>query len=546
MKKGIHMVEQMPDMPTPYAMRDWKQVALDFDRLVFDESLQGDFLPFIWMDTENETFGIPSYVCASDKHQGKNHEGITCMAAVLGATLAGIDKSRQAHDYVSMCACYFSEADGVTLNNIGGVSGGSGWYDGYSNMLMTMLAWYYPENKRLDAIRRRTADQYAAAVAQLSGNFAYTPNFHFTGYDFRHMRPISNGRWQEPEAAAGMAFICYAAWDVYGEERYLQAAKSAMRFLDEAKDNPYYEIQLPYGATLAAKLNAREGTAFDVEKILNWCFDGDSRCRYGWGVCNERWGTYDCHGLSSSFTDYGYLGGLDLTLAQKKAEGGYAFAMNTFSMAAALLPLCKYDKAFAHDIAKWALNAMNAARLFYPGAHDARHQSCGFWHGDPYNCLAYEGLRKRWDRQEPYATGDPVRYAWDAIDLGIYGSAHAGMFGGVMEKTEVEGILRLDVNKTDIGADTSVPAYLYFNPHEAEKTVSLPEDAKRGQVYDALSGRMLTGEQLKLAPGQTVLLRPLPPDGRKLRREGQRLLYGDTVIDYAADGIMSEKGDRNA
>lgn len=533
MKKGIQMVRHMPDLPAPYEMRDWKQVALDFDRLVFDESIKGDFLPMIWMDEENRSFGLPSYVCAADKHRGARHEGITCMAAVLGATVAGVDKSRQAHDYVSMCECYFSEEDGIALNNIGGQSGGSGWYDNYSNMLMTMLAYYYPDHKRLNALRRRAADQYAAAVAQLSGDYAYTPNFNFTAYDFRHMRPVCNGRWEEPEAAAGMAWITSVAYAMDHDPKYLRAAKAAMQFLEETPYNPYYEIQLPYAAAVAARLNAEEDCGYHVDRLLNWCFDGDSRFRYGWGVLNERWGSYDCHGLSSSFADCGYLSTLDLPQKDKKSEAGYAFAMNTFSMVAALLPVCKYDKAYAHDIAKWALNAMNAARLFYPGAHDARHQSCGFWHGDPYNCLAYEGLRKRWDGQEPYATGDPIRYAWDAIDIGIYGSAHVGLLGGVMRKTDVEGILQLDLNRTDIAGDNAIPAYLYFNPHGEAKEITPPAPGTR--LYDVLAGRMAEGPKLRLEAGQTALIRVLPDDGQGLRREGRRLMYGDSVIDYQAE-----------
>ncbi len=530
MEKGIRLVGQMPDFPSPFEMRDWKQVAWDFDCLVFDEDLKGDFLPIIWMDEENYTFGIPSYICAADRHKGCRHEGITNMAAVLCATLAGIDKSAQKHDYVSMCECYFSEADGIALNNVGGCSGNSGWYDTYSSMLMTMLALCYPDHLRLQDIRRSIADKYKSAVQQLSGNYAYTPNFNLTAYDFRNMRPVCNGRWLEPEAAAGMAWINATAYSVSEEPEYLTAAKAAMQFLEETPYNPYYEIQLPFAATLAAKLNAMEGCQYNVDRIINWCFDGNSRCRYGWGVSFERWGNYDCHGLASSFADCGYLSTLDLSMKEKKPEAGYAFAMNTFSMLSALLPLCKYDKTYAHDISKWALNALNAARLFYPKSHDARHQSSGFWHGDPYNCLAYEGLRKRWDGQEPYATGDPIRYAWDAIDIGIYGSAHVGIAGGVMKKTEVEGIVQLDLNRTDFGGDVSIPAYLYFNPHSEEKWIDL--QLQKAKAYDVLSEKGVDDGRMRLLPRQTALIRVLPDDGRDLRRDGCRLLYGDSVIDY--------------
>ena len=44
----------------------------------------------------------------------------------------------------------------------------------------------------------------------------------------------------------------------------------------------------------------------------------------------------------------------------------YAFSMNGFQHVAALVPVAKYDKRFAHAIAKWMLNVANASRFFYP------------------------------------------------------------------------------------------------------------------------------------------------------------------------------------
>ena len=35
-QKTIDRVEKMPNMPSPYEMRDWKKVAGDYDAFVFD------------------------------------------------------------------------------------------------------------------------------------------------------------------------------------------------------------------------------------------------------------------------------------------------------------------------------------------------------------------------------------------------------------------------------------------------------------------------------------------------------------------------------
>lgn len=43
--------------------------------------------------------------------------------------------------------------------------------------------------------------------------------------------------------------------------------------------------------------------------------------------------------------------------------------MNTFSQAAALVPIVKYNPAYASTIGKWMLNLANACRLFYADEH---------------------------------------------------------------------------------------------------------------------------------------------------------------------------------
>src|SRR6478736_4385017 len=40
-------VQQMPDLPSPYLMRDWKDVATKYDELIFSTGATGEFLPLI-------------------------------------------------------------------------------------------------------------------------------------------------------------------------------------------------------------------------------------------------------------------------------------------------------------------------------------------------------------------------------------------------------------------------------------------------------------------------------------------------------------------
>ena len=175
----------------------------------------------------------------------------------------------------------------------------------------------------------------------------------------------------------------------------MTAADWCIRSLEErpADQSPLYEVLLPYGALAAARMNAELGRHYDVAKLVNQCFDPHARpqARPGWGVISDRWNGLDAHGLVGSTTD----------------GEGYAFAMNTFQWAGALVPLARYDTRYAHDIGKWMLNLANAARLFYPDALDAEHQSSYAWSAahDAKSAIAYEGIRK-WKRGAATAVAD--------------------------------------------------------------------------------------------------------------------------------------------
>ena len=215
------------------------------------------------------------------------------------------------------------------------------------------------------------------------------------------------------------------AWVQHGTPRYLTAAKWGMGYLSNRSKNPFYEMLLPYGAYLAARMNAEQGQDYDVAKIVNWVFDGDSECRPGWGVVAERWGDYDVDGLVGSLTD----------------GRGYAFSMNGFEQAGALIPLVRYDKRFAHDIGKWALNLANASRLYYANGLDPAHQSSWDWarQYDPNFALTYEGLRK--EKQGYAAPLSDLPSGQGRIVSGNYASMRYAKDGNeeVLEEQAAEG-----------------------------------------------------------------------------------------------------------
>jgi len=545
-QKSIKKVKIMPNKPDKYIMKNWKETAIKYDRLVFDFEAKGAFLPLIWWDKtfinlKKDTFGLPSYVGSIRQYNGGNHEAITCITSVLGATLAGIDKSSQnGYNWAAMCENYFNSDNGedLFLNTTSSESGHTFWYEIYANLLINELLYYYPNTGEMERKSKIAADKWYEACFYLGGNNDCA-DFNHTAFDFKNLRAFDNGKWKEPEAAAGIGWLMYTAYNKWGDEKYLQAAKWCMDFLERMDKNPYYELLLPYGAYIAARLNAEQGTNYDVEKIINWCFDGDSECRPGWGVICETWGDYGCHGLCGSLTDWGqrWDGADDGTFnIYKEDTSGYAFAANTFSMAAPLIPLVRYDSSFAHDIGKWMLNAANNARFFYPDALPLENQSCGFWAADSNQVIAYEGLRKKWDTRTPYATGDAIRYSWGAIDLGLYGSAHAGIFGGIISETNVEGILKLDCLKTDYYHTEAYPTFLIYNPYSEIKSVEINAGHEAVDLYDAVSHKVLK-QSIKCntfveIEGDSGIILVLVPSNKQKEIINGNLCADGIVIDY--------------
>lgn len=488
----------------------------------------------------SETFSLPSYLGRSDSET--NYEGINCIAAVLSAALCGVDKQNQnGKNFVEMCECFFNRDNGenLVLNNVNTHTGGSFWYEIYPHVLFYALTSCYPDTPNFKEIVRITADKWVDACVVLSEN-GTIPDFDHLSYNHLTHKAVDNGSWIEPEAAAGVAFLLYSAYELFGDEKYLDYAKRCMDFLETHKDNPYYEILLPFGAYIAARLNAEQGTNYNICKIIDWCFDGDSACRPGWGVIAEKWGAYDCHGLVGSLIDWGQrwdVVGKDGFKDIQWDSAGYAFVTNTFSMAAGIIPIARYDTDLAHDIGKWMLNAANAARLFYPNFHDEKHQSCAFLNHPQKHVFGYEGLRKSWDSISPYATGDPIRYSWGAIDLGLYGSSHVGIFGGIIEKTDVEGILRLDCLKTDYFNRGAYPTYLYYNPHDTVQKPTIKIEAAVSDIYDAVSKRWVAkgvkaSFTLELEPDDCAVL-VMVSSGSTIIRKEDRLYADGVIIDYS-------------
>ena len=414
---AVPRIETMPNLPASYNLRNWKQVARQYDSFVYDVNKTGQYLPLTKIGAagvdypQNKTIVMSSYVGSPS-----GSEAINVLPSLVGASLVGIDKSNQfGQNWLLMSQDFFNKANGenLYLNNAGANSGSDWWYDVMPNVFFYQLYSLYP-NLGGDASNQFTtiADQFLKAVKAMGGNDApwTVPNMNYRAWKFKTSQGNATGV-HEPEAAGSMAWVLYNAYKRTGNKDYLKGAQWAMEFFNGLQSNPSYELQLPYGTYTAAKMNAELGTTYDVQKMVNWSFDkGPLR---GWGTIVGNWGGFDVSGLVGEAND----GGND-----------YAFQLNAVQQAGQLVPMVRYDKRFARAIGKWVLNLANATRLYYPGFLPSNLQDATAWSNanDPNQVIGYEALRQIWQGQSPFSTGDALKGGWAGTNLSLYSTSSIG------------------------------------------------------------------------------------------------------------------------
>lgn len=523
----INRINQMPDLPQPYVMRDWKDVAVKYDQLVFFGTT-GQYFPLRGLRANGINYPslspitLQTFVGSSSAQA----EGINIIPAIVGATLMGVNKSSQSgFNWVEKTKDFFNRANGqnVYLNNYSAQSGGDWWYDVMPNVFFYQLYSQYPTTSDYSTQFTTVADRWLAAVHAMGGstNPWNVPNMDYRAFNLMTMTGLASGV-REPESAGAIGWILYHAYLGTGEKKYFDGAQLSLEFLNSRTSNPSYELQLPYGAFVAAKMNAEQGTSYDIQKILNWCFDrGPLR---GWGSIKGTWDGKDVSGLIGEANDNG---------------NDYAFALNGYQQAAALVPLIKYDKRFTRDLAKWTLNVANASRFFYRTYLTNQDDYDWSLANDPDAVIGYEALKERDSHngnKRLNGTGDAKRSNWAPTNLGLYGSSSIGYLAAVLDKTDVEGILLLDLNKTDFFTKDSYPSYALYNPHTENKVVTLTLPSGSHDIYDAISEEVIvsnaSGTSTVTVKADEAVLLVYVPAGSTLTPEDGKLLANNNVVDH--------------
>lgn len=454
--KTIQSTSGIPFIPENYAYRDWRAVATEFNQMLFnfDEYRLG-YIDRSYQNTGRESLGFLTY--ESDVQDINQAQAITAIGALLSANLLGKEEigEKYLEELLPLVESYYNveNGEGLFLNyeNVNSTDL-SFWEQVYPGLLYFMLMDRYDATVDSEQILQSIADTWYDVVMNLGGGEGMV-DFGYTGYDFKEKAPYDNGEWIEPGAAAGVAMIQYYAFERFGERKYIQAATACMKYLEEFQRNPGYEVLYLYLPYLSARLNATENFHFDTAKYMEFFFT-ESDYRHEYGMFNG-----------------GYATGL---IGQRTEYGGSPESFSSIVAATAIVPTLKYDQRYAVEIGRYLLQLTQSLNLFYPD-----------------------------DTTIPYDMVSRLEGA-DGEKKSVLSGAYLGLLAAMIEPTNVEGILKVDLNTNDyyVAENKRVPMYLLFNPYETEQEVEyIVQSEEPVNLYNVMTQEFIT----KVVSGQTSI-----------------------------------------
>lgn len=475
--KYIQATRDIPYLPANYRYIDWRDKATKFNEMLFnmnDYNLM--FHEAVSENTGRETVGVVTYT--DEERNSQTTQALTLIGALLSAEKLNKESigKEKLQELVQFVEAYYNIKNGEgTFLNYQDVDSTelSFWQQIYPALMYFMLMDRYEATVDSDAMLRNIADTWYEVVMDLGGSDGIV-DFGYTGYDFKNKKPFDNGEWVEPDAAAGVALLEYYAFQKFNDRKYMKAAALCMNYLDEFQRNPGYELLYLYLPYLSARLNAVEDYNFNTAKYMEFFFT-QSDYRHEYGILKEEYGT----GLIGERTQY----------------GGAPYSFQSIVGATALIPMLKYDQRYAVEVGRYLLNVTQNLNLFYD-VNDPTY----------VDLIPTEKVEK--DRE----TSDQK--------LSVLSGAYLGLLGAMIEPTNIDGILKVDLNTNEyyVDEDKQYPTFLMFNPYEEEKTVKYNIQSEgKVDLYDMVSHSFIaegvTSEtDVKIKSTDAVIILEIPID----------------------------------
>ena len=469
---------------------NWKDRADSFDRYVMDP--QNHVL-----QTRHD--GTSYFASALE---GMGDGGLTTFAPLV---LGKILRADPVDTLIPSMAAYFNEEAGIFLDGTHAELC-EYWYLMNVNALAFGIVRLQLAHDSIWTDRVRSS---ADRLIDLAHQVAY--NFNDQGYRFNKRVTFTNKDiYRQPDTIGGYAYVMLFAYEIFGDTKYLEEAKKGLHLYQSFANNPWYEIPSGAMAVLAAARLSVHEPAVDMLKILNFALEPN-----GHPLNTGAWGDKEVNGLMAGFST---------------EPVGEAYSMESLIVLPYILPALRYRPEFATIVGRYVLNTAANMRLFYSDCIPRENQS----RPDLTSAVPYERLTKELEGHSPYASGDYESHR------SIYGGAYALWWGELVKPTEDEYILQLDLSKSDFLAAKTFRSYLYYNPYETQKAVTLKLGESTFDIYDLVEQRFThkkaTGSFDVEIPGNgSRVLVVVPSSATRELKKG--VLYGDGVpIDYRRRG----------
>lgn len=430
---------------------------------------------------------------------GSGDGGLTTFAPlVLGKILRGDEVG----SLVPSMSAYFSEKYGIFLDGTDAVLC-EYWYLMNVNALAAgIIRSYLPEDPVWTGRVRSSADRLIEIAHQIHYNF------NDQGYRFDKRIPFTlHDIYRQPDTIGGYAYLMLFAYEMFGDQKYLQEAATGIDHYQSFVQNPWYEIPSGAMACLAAGcLSAKVGERFNLQKIFGFVLDPG-----GHPLQTGVWGEFEVNGLMAGFST---------------EPPGEAYSMESLVTLPYLLPMLRYCPEFATDIGIYLLNTAANMRLFYADCISRKNQD----RPDLTSAIPYERLTKDLYGKSPFASGDYGSHR------SIYGGAYALWWGELVSPTEDPFILQFNLSRSDFLCPQALPTYLYYNPSSRMKTVTMQLEKGTFDIYDlvthAFISKSVRGKLPLDIPGNGSKVIVVVPSHADRQLKNSMLLCDGVPIDY--------------
>ena len=413
--KFVQENQGLPWIPDHYKTIDWMERAKAFNEVLFDTKTH-DYMFYTPGLFHTEEMKVGMVTLATDERKMDTTEAITLITALLSAKQVGEEfiDGKALTDLARKIEAYYHSDSGenILLNNQDLTSREqSFWQQVYPAILYFMLMDELEATENSEKLLLQLAESWYSVVMDLGGK-SRAVDFAYTGYDFKEKEPYDNGEWIEADAAAGIALMQYYAFLKFGDRKYMHSTMLCMKYLDEFNHHPGHHNLYFFLPYLSARLNSRENTNFNTNKFMEYYFT-ETHYQNNWGWFN---------GLVGDRTE----------------NEGTGYLYESIMAINALVPLLKYDQRYAKEIGRYLLYTTQCLDDFFIT-----------------NSVIPLNKNKN---------GVPS----------IQAGASLGLFASMINSTNVEGILRVNLNATDYYDERQQfhPTYLLFNPHESAESVN--------------------------------------------------------------------------